>query len=177
MKGSGIYIIRNTVTGKVYVGSSLNINRRWTQHKCALKTNSHHSPGLQQAWSEDGAGSFEWGTIEETSNLAEREQYFLDLYKSYESENGYNGMRFAECRIDSPENKTVHLSQKDLADPPVIYNMKLKNKRMHIRLDKESKRLFEIFCERNKITPSKRMRLLIEQDIKEAKAEQANPSP
>lgn len=33
MKHAGIYIITNTVNGKRYIGSSININRRWAEHK------------------------------------------------------------------------------------------------------------------------------------------------
>lgn len=39
----GIYKITNTKNGKVYIGSSSNIERRFTEHKCELIENKHHS--------------------------------------------------------------------------------------------------------------------------------------
>ena len=46
----GIYKIINKVNGKYYVGSSLNINKRWSVHKSALSKNKHHNDHLQNAW-------------------------------------------------------------------------------------------------------------------------------
>lgn len=34
---AGVYSITNTVTGDLYIGSSLNIERRWKQHKKAME--------------------------------------------------------------------------------------------------------------------------------------------
>lgn len=46
---SGIYKI-TTPSGKFYIGSSINIFKRWREHKWQLKTNRHHSPLLQKVW-------------------------------------------------------------------------------------------------------------------------------
>ena len=35
---SGIYQIRNIINNKIYIGSSANIKKRWSEHKRDLKT-------------------------------------------------------------------------------------------------------------------------------------------
>lgn len=44
---SGIYIIRNTIDNRVYVGSAINLIRRYYTHLCDLKSNKHHNARLQ----------------------------------------------------------------------------------------------------------------------------------
>ena len=62
---AGIYIIQCKATGKVYVGSSENIEKRWLQHKYSLKKNTHHSKKLQNAWNKYGETEFEFQIVEE----------------------------------------------------------------------------------------------------------------
>ena len=38
---SGIYIIRNTVNGKIYIGSAVNLEKRLYEHFWALRKNKH----------------------------------------------------------------------------------------------------------------------------------------
>lgn len=40
-KVSGVYKITNTVTGDFYIGSSKNVKRRWTEHKCPSNWKKH----------------------------------------------------------------------------------------------------------------------------------------
>lgn len=50
----GIYKIENILNGKVYIGSSSNIENRIAQHKQDLKRNRHHSFKLQNDFNEFG---------------------------------------------------------------------------------------------------------------------------
>ena len=43
----GVYKIINLQTNKIYVGSSVDIEGRWKQHKKLLLKNKHHSIRLQ----------------------------------------------------------------------------------------------------------------------------------
>lgn len=45
-KFSGIYLITNTVNGKQYIGSAVNILRRWDEHRCRLNEWSHANEHL-----------------------------------------------------------------------------------------------------------------------------------
>jgi len=77
---SGIYEIVNTINGKRYVGSAVNIALRWRQHRCELGK-GRHNPHMQRAWLKYGEAAFEFRVIEyveEKSRLIEREQHYLD---------------------------------------------------------------------------------------------------
>jgi group I intron endonuclease len=90
---SGIYLIKNIINNKVYIGSAVNIDRRWEQHKKLLKKGKHHSCHLQLAWNKYGEQNFKFEILEEVSNplhLVSYEQVYLDYHKSYEDERGYN---------------------------------------------------------------------------------------
>jgi group I intron endonuclease len=61
---SGIYRIRNVVNGKVYVGSAVNVTKRWRIHKRHLNKGTHHCRHLQSAWLKYRAESFVFEIIE-----------------------------------------------------------------------------------------------------------------
>lgn len=46
---SGVYSIRS-VSGKEYVGSSVNVEARWATHRSELNAGKHHRHALQKAW-------------------------------------------------------------------------------------------------------------------------------
>lgn len=80
---SGIYQILNTVNGKRYIGSAVNIASRWRQHQCELRK-GRHNPHLQNAWRKYGPAAFVYEVIElvaDKANLLEREQHFIDVEK------------------------------------------------------------------------------------------------
>lgn len=80
---SGIYIIRNTVTGDHYVGSSANFKRRKSCHWSQLRRNCHCSPILQNSWNKYGAEHFQFEVVELASeeSLLLREQHWMDETK------------------------------------------------------------------------------------------------
>jgi group I intron endonuclease len=51
-KESGIYRIINTINGKFYIGSSINVKSRKQDHFKHLKKGNHHSYKLQNEWDE-----------------------------------------------------------------------------------------------------------------------------
>jgi len=80
---SGIYEIRNINNGHCYIGSSVDVAKRWRKHKLYLTRSEHHSKHLQSAWNCYGADSFRFKVIEECDKgqLVQREQYYIDLLK------------------------------------------------------------------------------------------------
>lgn len=96
MKISGIYLIRNKITEKFYVGSSIDIYRRWTRHKDDLNKNKHHSIKLQNSWNKHGSNNFDFIWVQKgcQSVLAKLEQEWINLCDSYK--NGYNCNPIAE---------------------------------------------------------------------------------
>lgn len=89
---TGIYKIKNTLNNKVYVGSSINIEKSWTEHIRSLQKHSHRNQYLQRAWDLHGENVFEFSIIEEClgEELLVFEQKWLNEYQSFEPEKGYN---------------------------------------------------------------------------------------
>lgn len=57
---SGIYLIKNTQTGKLYIGESKHIYTRWLQHKEQLANGAHYNKPLQNDYDIYGESSFEY---------------------------------------------------------------------------------------------------------------------
>jgi len=96
---SGIYQIRNSINHKMYVGSAKSIRHRFNSHRSSLSRGIHHSSLLQNAWNKYGVNSFVFEILEETENLIEREQFWIDQTKCYIKENGYNTKRIANSNL------------------------------------------------------------------------------
>ena len=90
---SGIYVIRHVESGRAYVGSAVNINRRWYVHRQQLAVGRHHSGRLQRAWNKYGPQAFVCVVIEggiEKAVLLQREQHWLDTLQTFRKDRGYN---------------------------------------------------------------------------------------
>ena len=89
---SGVYKITNVKNGKFYIGSAKDIDRRWWEHKNDLKKNKHINPKLQHAWDFYGETNFEFIILENVieCELFKREQFYLDMFKPYMRDIGYN---------------------------------------------------------------------------------------
>lgn len=87
-----VYKIVNTANNKVYIGSTKDFNTRKRNHLSQLKNNKHGNWKLQNAWNKYGEDNFKFKIIEkcELDERIEREQHYMDMYKSYNDENGYN---------------------------------------------------------------------------------------
>lgn len=94
---SGVYKILNTTNKKFYIGSSIDVYSRIIRHKVSLRKGSHHSKHLQKSWNKYKEDSFSFEVLEYCSpnDCIKKEQYWIDFYKSYIPENGYNTVKFA----------------------------------------------------------------------------------
>lgn len=93
----GIYQIRCLVNGKVYVGSTVWIDRRWKEHFRLLTRGVHHSRHLQRSWLEFGSNSFVFEILELASadDLIRIEQEYLDRIRPFDPRIGFNYSRTA----------------------------------------------------------------------------------
>jgi group I intron endonuclease len=96
----GIYRIENLIDWKEYYGSSVDIAKRWDDHRSALRHNKHYNPHLQRAWNKYGEAAFSFQIIEDLDGetddyLLEREQWYLDNTQCLDPQYGYNIARDA----------------------------------------------------------------------------------
>lgn len=78
----GVYKIVNIITNDCYIGSSININKRWSEHKRTLKNGNHHSIILQRAYDKYGNDNFKYIIILECNknDILIFEQKYFDLF-------------------------------------------------------------------------------------------------
>lgn len=124
----GIYMIRNKANGKVYIGQSVNINRRWSDHIKSLQANSHYNEYLQRAWNKYGSDNFEFSIVENclVDDLNRLEIYYIaDYYQSYNPDFGYNLTKGGDGVIPTEAvRKKMSDSKKQLyQDPEYIKRM------------------------------------------------------
>jgi group I intron endonuclease len=114
MKICGIYGIFNTTNRKVLVGSTMNCDKRWKQHRSNAERNAHPNPHFQRAWNIDKESSFEFRILEECSveSLIPREDYWMAFYKSLDDAYGYNMRNASQTFISEETRKKLSKSMK-----------------------------------------------------------------
>ena len=86
MKISAIYKIQSIVKPeRIYIGSAININKRWREHLQCLKTNKHGNGRLQNHFNKYGETDLNFSILLgcEKDDLLKIEQYFIDSYNPY----------------------------------------------------------------------------------------------
>jgi group I intron endonuclease len=100
MKPAGVFQVKNTVNGKVLLGSSLNLEGPLSGHKFMLTIGRHRNEALQKDWNEYGPDKFVFEILEVVKvkddpsfNLSEEltllEQIWLEKLRPF-GERGYN---------------------------------------------------------------------------------------
>lgn len=78
----GIYQITNLLNGKRYIGSAINLKKRWRAHLGDLRRGQHKNQHLQRAFYRYGGEAFVFSVLEYVQTpdqLIEREQHYLDI--------------------------------------------------------------------------------------------------
>lgn len=91
-KTSGVYKIICTVNGKIYIGSAINLRRRWNEHQRRLSLNIHDNQHLQRAYNKYGKSAFEFEIVElaRTEILLVRENYWIESLGVCDESIGFN---------------------------------------------------------------------------------------
>lgn len=79
-------------SGTDYVGSAVNIEQRWREHRSCLRRGTHHSRYLQSAWNKYGEAAFGFVVLEwdvPLGDLLAHEQAWLDT----------SDFRYNVCRV------------------------------------------------------------------------------
>jgi len=86
MKISGIYKIQSVIKSeRIYIGSAVNIQKRWNAHLWHLRNNKHHTSKLQRHFNKYGESDLMFSilTICLIKELINTEQFYLDSHKTY----------------------------------------------------------------------------------------------
>ena len=88
----GIYCIKNKINGKVYIGSSNNIERRFRRHRTELNTKRHSNKHLERAYQRDGEENFDFIILEICleEELISKEIFYINKYEALDNTKGYN---------------------------------------------------------------------------------------
>lgn len=98
----GVYQIRNKINGKVFVGSSKDLNAIWNRNRLQLDVGGHPNTELQKDWKELGESNFSYEIVSELKpspddapgkdyyeDILGLEKLFLEEIQPY-AEKGYN---------------------------------------------------------------------------------------
>lgn len=91
-----VYGIYNKITGKLYIGITNNLKRRWSEHRKNSKTITKKSYAIHRAIAKYGYENFIFKCIEEVANLSmanSKETEWINILKenNYELYNETNG--------------------------------------------------------------------------------------
>ena len=94
---AGIYAIWNRASNTIYIGSSNNIERRWSEHRRRLNGGTHSVTELQADWRALGEAAFTFQIVKPMESptapaLLQAENHTADWYSlSYKMYNRHNG--------------------------------------------------------------------------------------
>jgi group I intron endonuclease len=120
----GVYSLRSiSIPNRIYIGSSLNIPRRWIHHKSTLRNHLHSSPILQHHFDKYGEEDLEFEIIEsqeylDNNHLLAREQMWMirfrykDTWKPYFNINEITGSNLGYKHTDEAKRKIGEGSKK-----------------------------------------------------------------
>lgn len=134
-----IYIIKNTINNKFYIGSAVGHYRRKGQHFYMLRNNCHFNKHLQSSWNKYGETAFIFTIlefIENVEDLQSKEEYWITYYNVLDPNKGYNSRKNCSTNLNlkwSEESKLkFSLSKKGKKIKHLDYNIvaKLNNKKV-----------------------------------------------
>jgi len=96
-----VYMIKNTVNGKVYIGSSVDANNRYKSHTSHLKKGVHHSVRLQRSFDKYGEEAFVFIVLKYTDKNEHRkeEARVLKMLDATNPEKGYNNSDLTDLGV------------------------------------------------------------------------------
>lgn len=137
----GIYEIRNQIDNKVYIGSSINLGSRKYKHFWMLINERHDNVHLQRSFDLYKKENFIFNIIEECDEkyLVDRENFYIEIYKSNQQDFGYNLATVNEFRRNNYNDEVkIKLSKYNLMKNNNFTTFSLINMETNIELIFES---------------------------------------
>ena len=78
----GIYAIENITSFRLYIGSSVNIKKRFSEHRWMLRANRHHNAPLQADFNIVGETGFNFFVVYDATGLDDYD-ILIELERSY----------------------------------------------------------------------------------------------
>jgi len=119
---SGIYKIQSKHNReRCYIGSAINITRRWMEHLTSLKANKHYSKKLQNHYNKYGKNDLVFSILIgcDKQDLISTEQFFIDSYKPFFNNNPTAGSPLGRKLSDETKNK---IREKKIGVPLTDYH-------------------------------------------------------
>ena len=103
---SGIYLISNKINGHMYVGGSIDIERRFMEHKRGADADTQ---AIDRAILKYGKENFTYQIITELPAdweiISKHEKYWINFYNTFKNTNNYNLTNGGDFFIMSPESR------------------------------------------------------------------------
>lgn len=138
---SGVYMIKNVLNDKRYIGSSRNIKQRLRTHLSTLIRNLHHNKHLQNSYNKYGQNSFKMCVLERCEDIRDTilflEQKYLDLNPEY------NKAKVAENNSGwrHTEDTKSRMSQSHTGKPRLVNKSTYSVPKLNINTNKINKNL------------------------------------
>lgn len=152
---SGVYAITSIACGRIYVGSSIDIGRRWLWHRNELRRGRHKTAKLQQAWHLYGEDNFSFAILEMVQGkdaLLDREQFWLDFLEA--ADYGFNMLHIVDKWPQWTPERRAAMSVK-LTGRPVSTEtrQKLRQANLGKTYSEESKEKRRVWSSGRKMSP------------------------
>lgn len=127
---TGIYKITNQINNKIYIGQSVDINKRWQYYKSPPEILNYKSK-IISAIKKYGIENFIFEILEECpiNELDKKEYYYVKLYDSINK--GYNIIDGGQGHVGTA-NPNADLTEEDVCFIREIYNSKTSIKKIDI---------------------------------------------
>ena len=123
---AGIYIIKDSIKGRFYIGSSSNLYKRINFHMMKLQKNEHINKFMQNHYNKYGESSFNVEILEgiidrkDRVYIYEREQFYLDLLFSDNCFNAHNKVIFAIDNKKNSERQRFFMKERMKNNPELL---------------------------------------------------------
>ena len=139
---AGVYLIRNKRNGKIYIGQSKDILKRFRQYEWGATSDRDYSETkhpVTKAIREEGIENFDFTILASGSRFnkmekrLELEAEYIQLYHSDDPERGYNETCGSESTFDNFYSRPQQFRERiRRADPVFLYNIETKDALLYL---------------------------------------------